>query len=163
MIRLAETGDLDTLIALYETARGYMKAHGNPTQWGDSYPERALLEEDIARRQLYVDVQEGAIHGAFVLALGEDPHYAVIEGGAWLNDAPYGAIHRVAGDGKVKGTFSRCVEFCRGQIGELRIDTHQNNHTMQHLIERHGFVRCGVVYMEDGSPRIAYQNTKEGG
>ena len=28
---------------------------------------------------------------------------------------------------------------------------------MQHLIERSGFTRCGIVYMEDGSPRIAYQ------
>ena len=106
MIRLAQREDLSAILAVYEAARRYMRENGNPTQWGESYPERAMLEEDIRRRQLYVDEQEGAIHGAFAFILGEDPTYAYIEDGAWLNDAPYGTIHRVAGDGAVKGTFT---------------------------------------------------------
>ena len=157
MIRLAREEDLNAILAVYEAARRYMRENGNPTQWGESYPERAMLEEDIRRRQLYVDEQEGAIHGAFAFILGEDPTYAYIEDGTWLNDAPYGTIHRVAGDGTVRGTFDRCLAFCKGRSGELRIDTHRDNLTMQHLIERSGFARCGIVYMEDGSPRIAYQ------
>ena len=157
MIRLARREDLSAILAVYEAARRYMRENGNPTQWGESYPERSMLEEDIRRRQLYVDEQEGAIHGAFAFILGEDPTYAYIEDGAWLNDAPYGTIHRVAGDGTVRGTFDRCLAFCKGRSGELRIDTHRDNLTMQHLIERSGFTRCGIVYMEDGSPRIAYQ------
>ena len=157
MIRLARVEDLNAILAVYEAARRYMRENGNPTQWGESYPERSMLEEDIRRRQLYVDEQEGAIHGAFAFILGEDPTYAYIEDGAWLNDAPYGTIHRVAGDGAVKGTFDRCLAFCKGRSQELRIDTHRDNLTMQHLIERSGFARCGIVYMEDGSPRIAYQ------
>ena len=157
MIRLAQREDLSAILAVYEAARRYMRENGNPTQWGESYPERAMLEEDIRRRQLYVDEQEGAIHGVFAFILGEDPTYAYIEDGTWLNDAPYGTIHRVAGDGTVRGTFDRCLAFCKGRSQELRIDTHRDNLTMQHLIERSGFTRCGIVYMEDGSPRIAYQ------
>ena len=157
MIRLARVEDLNAILAVYEAARRYMRENGNPTQWGESYPERAMLEEDIRRRQLYVDEQEGAIHGVFAFILGEDPTYAYIEDGTWLNDAPYGTIHRVAGDGTVRGTFDRCLAFCKGRSQELRIDTHRDNLTMQHLIERSGFARCGIVYMEDGSPRIAYQ------
>ena len=157
MIRLAQREDLSAILAVYEAARRYMRENGNPTQWGESYPERAMLEEDIRRRQLYVDEQEGAIHGVFAFILGEDPTYAYIEDGTWLNDAPYGTIHRVAGDGTVRGTFDRCLAFCKGRSQELRIDTHRDNLTMQHLIERSGFARCGIVYMEDGSPRIAYQ------
>ena len=33
---------------------------------------------------------------------------------------------------------------------------------MQHLIEKNGFQRCGIIYVEDGSPRIAYEKIKEG-
>lgn len=28
---------------------------------------------------------------------------------------------------------------------------------MQHLLEKYGFVRCGIIYLPDGAPRIAYQ------
>lgn len=28
---------------------------------------------------------------------------------------------------------------------------------MRHLIEKSGFAECGIIRVEDGSPRIAYQ------
>lgn len=28
---------------------------------------------------------------------------------------------------------------------------------MQHLICKNGFQKCGIIYVEDGSPRIAYE------
>jgi RimJ/RimL family protein N-acetyltransferase len=43
------------------------------------------------------------------------------------------------------------------QIPNIRIDTHRDNAIMQHLLEKNGFVKCGIIYVEDGSPRIAYQ------
>ena len=150
--------DLDALLAVYASARAYMCLHGNPSQWGGDYPSPALLEEDIRRGRLYVDTDErGAVHGAFAFLPGDDPTYARIEGGSWLSDAPYGVIHRVASDGRMPGVFRRCAAFCRARCANLRIDTHHDNHTMQRLIEGAGFRRCGVIYVEDGSPRIAYQ------
>lgn len=157
MIRLARHEDMEQILEIYSAAREYMVRSGNPTQWAGGYPARELLEEDIRRGQLYVDQGEEGIHGVFVFFIGEDPCYRVIQGGAWLKDGPYGVIHRVAGDGKARGVFQRCMEFCKGRWGNLRIDTHGDNHTMQHLIQKHGFQKCGIVYMEDGTPRIAYQ------
>ena len=159
MIRLAELSDLPALLPVYEAARRYMRENGNPTQWGDSNPPRATLEEDIRRRQLYVDEREGAIHSAFAFILGEEPTYGVIEG-AWPNDAPYGTVHRIASDGAVKGVFDRCMEFCKARTDELRIDTHADNRTMLYLIARHGFQRCGIIHIADGTPRIAFQYSK---
>lgn len=156
MIRLATAEDLPEILRVYAAARAYMKANGNPSQWGDSHPARALLEEDIRQQRLYVDDTDG-VHGAFALVFGEDPTYAVIEGGSWLNDAPYATVHRIASDGEKPGVFGRSIAFCRRQCGNLRIDTHHDNRTMQHLVEKYGFVRCGIIYVEDGSPRIAYQ------
>ena len=105
--------------------------------------------------------ENGEIHGAFAFMPGDDPTYGYIEDGHWLNDRPYGAIHHIAGDGQIRGIFTQAFDFCRAQIGELRIDTHRDNKTMQHVVAKHGFRRCGIIYLENGAPRIAYQYSKE--
>ena len=120
----------------------------------DRYPLRRMLEADLQRGELYVFDQDGVIHGAFVLRLGDEPNYRVIEG-AWRSGAPYGTIHRVAGDGTVHGLFTACMDFCKRRMSHLRIDTHENNAVMRHLIARHGFLPCGTIYVEDGHPRLA--------
>ena len=158
MIRKAKTGDLAQILNIYDAARRYMAASGNPKQWGDGYPEETMLRDDIQEGHLYVICDySGEPHGVFAFILGADPTYAVIEEGAWKNDKPYGTIHRLAGDGTMKGLFSQCLEFCRTICPEIRVDTHHDNRTMQHLAEKYGFQRCGIIYVRDGSPRIAYQ------
>ena len=94
--------------------------------------------------------------GVFAFLLGPEPNYERIDG-AWRNSLPYGTIHRVASDGRVPGFFGRCMEFCKKQTANLRIDTHEENKVMRHLIEKSGFAECGIIRVEDGSPRIAYQ------
>ena len=45
-----------------------------------------------------------------LVAEGYVKSYQVIEDGAWLNDTlPYGTIHRIAGDGSVKGLLGKAV------------------------------------------------------
>ena len=156
MIRKATAADLPEILRIYAAARAYMKASGNPTQWGDHHPAQPLLEEDIRLGRLYVE-EDGGLHGVFALLFGDDPTYAVIEGGSWLSDAPYATIHRIAADGQRPGFFPRAVRYCLGLCGNLRIDTHADNRIMQRLIARSGFTKCGTVYMEDNTPRIAYQ------
>jgi len=93
-----------------------------------------------------------------MLLLEEEPTYAYIEDGSFREgEIPYGTIHRLAGDGKVKGLFSHCVTFCQSKVKYLRADTHFDNHTMQHLLEKNGFERRGIIYLKNGDPRIAYQ------
>ena len=158
MIRLATTADLDAILSVYAHARAFMAEHGNPTQWGTTYPAVEIVEEDIRLDRLYVDEQDGAVCGVFMFTVGEDdPTYAYIEDGAWLDNSPYGVIHRVAADGTIPGVLGRCLAFCRKQCSHLRIDTHADNHIMQSRLEKQGFARCGTIYVEDGSPRIAYE------
>jgi len=155
-ITLACEKDLDRLLEIYEIAKAYMRKSGNTKQWNGAYPDRETLLEDIARERLYVYKAEGEIHGVFVLLLEEEPTYRYIEGGSWLNDEPYGTIHRLAGSGAVKGIFEKCLAFCREKTDNVRVDTHHDNHTMQHLAEKHGFQKCGVIYLKNGDPRLAY-------
>ena len=49
------------------------------------------------------------------------------------------------------------VEWCLEHCESLRADTHADNKVMQHLLESEGFTRCGIIQVEDGTPRIAYQ------
>ncbi len=155
-IRPAGRRDLQAVLDIYAAARAFMASHGNPSQWGGGYPSRALVEEDIALGRSYVAQLEGRVRGVFMFSLGPDPTYAVIEDGAWPDDGPYGVIHRIAGDGQGRGLVAAAVDFCQSRCEALRIDTHHDNHVMQRALEKCGFVRCGIIYTDDGTPRIAY-------
>ena len=158
IIRAAKDSDLPELLRVYAYARAFMSQTGNPTKWGTDYPASELLREDLRAGRSYVGVDEnGHVCCTFVLLLGEEPNYRVLEGGTWLNDAPYGTIHRLAGDGSVHGCFNACIAFCRAHCAGLRADTHADNRIMQRLLEHAGFQRCGIIHVEDGSARIAYQ------
>lgn len=158
MFRGARRSDLDAIMKIYARARQEMAASGNPTQWGTSFPPQDLIEEDINTNRLFVYLHNGEMEAVFAFVLGPDPTYAKIEDGQWLNDAlPYGTIHRLASSGKSKGVASAVIEWCLEHCQSLRADTHADNQIMQHLLEKNGFTRCGIIHVADGSPRFAYQ------
>ena len=150
---------MPALLVLYANARTFMTANGNPNQWWGGYPKKELLERDIEAGQLYICEDDGMIHAAFVLALGDDPTYAYIEG-EWKNDRPYGTLHRIASSGKRRGMTDWIVRWAFEQTGNLRADTHALNTPMQKAFERNGFVHCGTIWVEDGTPRMAYHKVK---
>ena len=156
-IRNATIADFERIMEIYSYAQDYMIRTGNPTQWGHFYPEPALVQSDIRQNVCKVIYDEKGIHGVFALFEGADPTYAHIENGHWLNDEPYVTIHRLAGDGQVHGLFQCAAGYCKNISRNIRVDTHANNQTMQRLIEKNGFSKCGIIHVEDGSPRIAYQ------
>lgn len=153
-IRLAIQDDLDEIEKIYAQARSFMAQNGNPTQWTNGYPRRELLEDDIRKRNLYVACQGCKLVGVFLFVIGEDPTYGYMEGGTWRSNTPYGTIHRIASRGG--GVFAACLDFCRSKCDHIRVDTHADNKPMQHLAEKHGFSRRGIIYVADGTPRIAY-------
>ena len=155
-VRMATFADLPRILEIYEYARNFMVSTGNPNQWGKTNPPRETLEQDIAEEKLHVVEDEAGICGVFFFSLGEDPTYREIFEGNWLSDAPYGTIHRIASCGR-GGVFGSCIDYCLGITGHLRIDTHNDNKVMQHVVEKHGFHRRGIIYIADGSPRIAYE------
>ena len=164
-VRKARPEELDAIMRIYRCAQDFMIRSGNPTQWAHSYPTEQMVRDDIARGACRVLLDEDRICGVFALFDGVEPNYLQIVEGAWLNDAPYLTIHRVAGDGTVHGVFRCVAEYCKGLGRDLRIDTHEKNIPMQRQILKNGFVRCGIIHVLDGdlSPRIAYQWCPGGG
>lgn len=157
MIRQATSSDLSHILVIYAHARRFMAEHGNPTQWGNARPTEADISARIARNELFILEDSDGIHGVFAFILGEDPTYHVIENGQWLSDAPYGTIHAVASDGSIHGFLTQIVTYCLQTIRHLRIDTHPDNLIMQHVITKNGFTKCGIIYVADGTPRLAYE------
>ena len=155
-VRKAVPEELDRLMEIYRAAREFMIRSGNPYQWGRSKPARETVAEDIAAGRCHVVLRDGAICGVFALCEGEDPTYRVIEG-AWRNNAPYIAIHRVAGDGTAKGVFRAAADYCKARCDSVRVDTHADNRPMQAAVTKAGFTYCGVIRLPDGAPRLAYQ------
>jgi len=161
-IRHSTKEDIPFIMKLYENARQFMKEHGNPNQWGPAnWPPEELIRSDITEGNSYVCVCGGQIAGTFFYCQGKDiePAYRVIEDGAWLDESPYGVVHRVASSGSVKGVGSFCLEWAfRKSGGHLRIDTHSDNLVMQNLLKKCGFVHCGTIYVEEDSyQRLAYE------
>lgn len=159
-IEKAKAEDLPRIQEIYACAREFMARTGNPNQWGTTHPPVRQLEQDISLGDLYVAKEEGNIHGVFYFCVEEDPTYAEIYEGTWLDSSPYGVIHRIASDGS-GGIVKAAVEFALGQIDHLRIDTHEDNRVMQRTVEKAGFSRRGIIYIADGTPRIAYELTKK--
>ena len=38
-----------------------------------------------------------------------------------------------------------------------RQDTHRDNHILQHILKKHGFQYCGIIYLLNGDERLAFQ------
>ena len=155
----AKSEDLPVLLQIYESARKYMRRTGNLTQWQGGFPPEKLLLSDIEKEQLFVMKSNARIVGVFALITGPDPTYSYIEDGSWLSDEEYATIHRIASDGTESGILAAAVSFVWEKIPHLRIDTHRDNLVMQNAIQNCGFERCGIIYLADGSPRIAYEKT----
>ena len=155
-IRKAEERDVSRITEIYAHARAFMAENGNATQWSGGYPGEDVIRADIAAGTLHVCEREGKVAAVFAFILGGDPCYAVIDG-AWHAARPYGTIHRIGSDGTHRGVLHECVDWALRRISHLRVDTHADNHVMQRCILREGFSYCGVIYVADGTPRVAFE------
>ncbi len=164
-IRHTEEKDLKRVMEIYAHARQFMKEHGNPNQWGPTnWPPEERICQDIKDRHGYVCLNDAdQVIGTFFFIYGKDiePTYADITEGHWLDESPYGVVHRIASDGSEKGTGSFCIQWAYDQCHHLRIDTHGDNKVMQNLVKKLGFVHCGTIYVEeDDYPRLAYEKSE---
>ena len=157
-IRIAHKEDLAEVMAVLAAAKGIMRASGNDAQWIGGYPSEEVILEDIARGNGFVVLDDGRIVAYFAFIALPEPTYARIYNGAWLNDSlPYHVVHRIGSYPEVHGVFRTVMDWCFERDPNIRIDTHRDNRIMQHCIDRYGFTYCGIIYLESGDERLAYQ------
>ena len=161
VLRLASERDADDANEIYALAREFMKERGNASQWQGEYPGKRDVLEGIEHGTSYV-VEDG---GEIVATLHFDVDcdeacYRRIYEGEWKSDAPYAVIHRIAVKHHGRGIVDFCFEECFKRFPNIRIDTHRDNIPMQKCLERNGFQYCGIIYLEDGGERLAYQKVE---
>ena len=165
-IRKSTLKDMQALISLFDEARGTIALLGID-QWQDGYPSEAVIMRDIQKGQSYCVENEGRIYATFALIDDGEPTYDRILGGEWLTGngtGHYLAIHRVAIAVAMRGQgiAPRVIDFAADVVASLRmqslrIDTHRGNVVMQRMLEKNGFHFCGVIYLENGAERVAYE------
>jgi RimJ/RimL family protein N-acetyltransferase len=161
-IRKTKMEDLPEVMQIYSDARAFMRETGNADQWGGSHPPQELIEKDIQNGCSYVCLKDGEITAVFYFNIEEDPTYSKIDG-SWLNNGPYGVVHRIAraAAANAKGSGAFCLDWCFARHPNIRIDTHKDNGPMIALLERLGFKCCGIIWLiggsADGDERMAFQ------
>lgn len=156
------------VLRLYDQAINYLKEN-NVDQWQNGYPNRQSLLDDILHEHSYVFLVDNCIVATVAVIFGDEPDYAIIHEGSWLNERPYVTIHRLVVDQNHKGSalaqkmLLMIQDAClKHGIFDIRIDTHQDNHSMRRFLTKNGFEKCGVIYLKNGDPRIAYHKSLNG-
>ncbi len=157
-VRPAQKADIPRIMTVLEAAKRIMRASGNTGQWVNGYPSEDVIAEDIARGYGYVVEDGGVLEGYFAYIPSPEPTYERIYEGAWLDDdLPYHVVHRIGSTPGSHGVFEAIMSFCFSGDPNIRIDTHRDNHIMQHCILKAGFSYCGIIYLASGDERLAYQ------
>ena len=158
-IRKSTPSDIDLILRMYDHSRSVMRADGNMTQWV-GYPLKEDILEDIERGVSYI-VESSKFKvqsGTFALVPGVEPTYGYIDHGRWIDEkTPYSTLHRLAALPNRGGIADKAFAYAKSQANHLRVDTHHDNRPMRHILEKEGFVYCGIIYMPDGAPRDAYE------
>ena len=174
-IRKSKLSDIEQIMNLFDMARKTMATLGID-QWQDGYPYKENIMEDIRNDESYVVTgQNGVILATFMLMKRNESTYDRIYDGAWLTEkeVQYATIHRItvlpesrasAVSGKEEKPISRIIiEYAKEFVkehnlsGGIKIDTHEGNIAMRKMLEKNGFVYCGVILLADGQKRVAYQ------
>lgn len=146
---------------VFDYGREVQVKSGNLTQWEVGYPSDNLILEDISKEAAYVCLNDGnEMLGVLSVFVDPDPTYREIDG-EWLNEEPYATIHRIATNGKERGVGQFCIEWVQERFENVRIDTHEKNEQMKHVVKKLGFEYCGVIYVENGDARNAYHYVKK--
>ncbi len=165
MIRQATYPDIPRLMEIFEDAKVIMRKSGNMHQWTGNYPTQEIIRRDIDAGCSFVLCEDDQIIGTMALIPGPDPTYGIIDG-EWPDEAPYYVIHRIATSCPGRNVAKTMLDWAFAHIASrgcnvIRIDTHKDNCIMKHILDRYGFIMCGVIRLEDGAPRDAYHKSAE--
>jgi len=161
--RKAVESDINSIMRIIKQAQDYFKEQGI-NQWQNNYPNLETIRNDISKGYGYVLINDGKIVGTVSVSFDGEKTYESIYDGKWISDLEYAVIHRMAVDSSLKGLGLGSVmmkyieEMCHKRgIHSIRIDTHEDNKSMQRLIEKNGFKYCGIIYLADNSKRLVYE------
>lgn len=157
---LAQLNDLNVCNTIINMGKEFQKEQGF-TQWTDAYPNMGTIRQDIQAQKGYVIKIEDKIAGYMCIDFDGEPAYNNIQG-KWNTKEPYAVVHRMAFSKEFRGiglsemTFCLIEKLCLSKgIENIRADTDLSNTRMQHILEKRGFCKCGIIIFQ-GSDKLAY-------
>lgn len=158
-LRLATANDLKDIMTIINQAKTYFKAQGI-NQWQDGYPNEISIINDMQRKEAYILEDNDEVLATVMISTAGESNYNYIEG-KWLQDGNYIVIHRIAirEDQKGKGLAKIILDEASKlfDLPSIRIDTHEDNQSMQRFLTKYGFSYCGVIYIETKESRLAFE------
>ena len=163
LLRKTKYDEIEKVMKIVRDAQEYFKNQGID-QWQNNYPNEEVIKKDIDNNISYVLVDQNRIIGTIVIDFEIERTYEKIYEGEWLSEGEYAVIHRVAiaDDYKGRGIAGLMINEVEKIVREngvnaVKGDTHRDNQSMQRLFIKNGFKKCGIIYLPDGSERIAFQ------
>ncbi len=155
--------DVKYIMEIISDAQAYFK-NNNIDQWQNGYPNEDAIRKDILNGYSYVLTDNDKVIATVALSFDGEATYNEIYEGSWLTDNEYAVIHRIAVTEEMKGKniasiiLKRIEEICKERaIKSIKIDTHEDNLSMQRLLKKNNFKYCGVIYLEGKVKRIAFE------
>ena len=168
-VKLSSLGDISRIMEIIKDAQNYLAAL-KIDQWQDGYPNSTKIELDISNEDSYIVLNNAnQIIGTTVFSTKTERAYQKIEGN-WMTseNSKYGVIHRLAvGDEYRKLGMAQFVfntfesKLKQMNIKSMRIDTHKDNKGMQYMLKKRGYQYCGIIILESGDERLAFEKIIE--
>ena len=161
--RKSNKSDVSQIMNIIKQAQAYFKKQ-NIDQWQNNYPNEEVINKDIENEDSYVMINDNNIVATTVISFDKEKTYDEIYEGKWLTNDDYAVIHRIAVDNTYKGRglshkiIKYTEELClKKGVHSIKVDTHEDNIPMQSLLKKNDFKYCGIIYLEDGGKRIAFE------
>ena len=171
-LRQATMADFDHIMEILKDGANQLAERG-VDQWQGEYPSPDQIKEDIENGWAYLAVsQDGETVGAIAIVPAPDHSYDNLKGRWLLDTNNYVVIHRVAihsnhaGNGYATKLLTEVIDQIRDNylnIDSIRIDTHEDNLAMQHLIDKMGFTKVGELHgvYRPNEISYVYENVRE--
>lgn len=155
--------DIEDILLIIKQAQAALKEAGID-QWQNNYPNYETISRDVDNKESYVLLEENNIVATTALSFQGEKTYQNIYDGRWISEGDYAVIHRIAVNHNCKGSglASKMIHYvekiCLDKgVTSIKVDTHEKNLSMQRLLEKNKFQYCGIIYLEDGSKRVAFE------
>lgn len=158
IVRQSTIEDIDIIMSLLDSGREIMRKSGNCLQWQNGYPSKEIILQDINNQGSYLLYDNTEPIACFTLLHSPEPTYQNIKG-SWLDEnlLPYYVIHRMGKRVGKKNVWQSVLQFALTKTNHLKVDTHKDNIIMQSLLNKTGFVYCGIIYLANKEERLAYE------
>lgn len=161
--RKADFNDVSQIMDIIKQAQEFLK-NSKIDQWQNNYPNIETINNDILNGYSYLLEVNNQIVATLAIIFDREKTYDKIYFGKWMSDKDYVTIHRIAIANEFKGLnigemmIDKTVQLAqKNLVDSIKVDTHKDNIVMQKFLLKNKFEYCGIIYLEDGNERLAYQ------